>query len=360
MTDAPPFLIYGATGYTGRLMVEEAVRRGHRPIVAGRDRAKVEKIAAQHGLEARVFDLADPAAVRAGLGGIPLVLHCAGPFSATSKPMLDACLETRTHYLDITGEIDVFAACHARDAEAKRAGIVVLPGAGFDVVPTDCVAAMLKRALPDATELVLAFEAGGGPSAGTAKSSVEGLGKGGRARRGGRLVEVPLAWKDRTFVRDGKVRTAMTIPWGDVFTAYVSTGIPDIEVYMAVPPATIGRVRRLRLLRPLLGLGPVQRFMKARIEARVQGPSIAKRHATDAYVWGEARNAAGREAKVELLTPNGYDLTVHAALGIVEHLAGRRDVTGGYYTPSLLLGPDYVLTLPGVKLVRGPEASPTA
>jgi short subunit dehydrogenase-like uncharacterized protein len=288
---------------------------------------------------------------------VALVLHCAGPFSATSKPMLDACLETKTHYLDITGEIDVFAACHARDAEARRAGIVVLPGSGFDVVPTDCVAAMLKRALPDATELVLAFEAGGGPSAGTAKSGIEGLGKGGRARRGGKMVPVPLAWKDRTFTRDGKARTAMTIPWGDVFTAHISTGIPDIEVYMAVPPASIGRVRRLRLFRPLLGLGPVQRFMKARVEAKVKGPSIAKRTATDSYVWGEARNAAGREVKIELVTPNGYDLTVTASLGIAEHLLGRSDVPGGYYTPSLLLGADYVLTLPDTQLVRAPDGA---
>lgn len=357
MTDPKRWMIYGVTGYTGKLTVEEAVRRGHRPIVAGRNAEKVRKIAEQHGLEGRAFDLADPAAVRQALADVALVLHCAGPFSATSKPMLDACLETKTHYLDITGEIDVFAACHARDAEAKRAGIVVLPGSGFDVVPTDCVAAMLKRALPDATELVLAFEAGGGPSAGTAKSGIEGLGKGGRARRGGKMVTVPLAWKGRTFTRDGKARTAMTIPWGDVFTAHVSTGIPDIEVYMAVPPASIGRVRRMRLLRPLLGLGPVQRFMKARVEAKVKGPSIAKRTATDSYVWGEARNAAGREAKIDLVTPNGYDLTVNASLGIAEHLLGRGDVPGGYYTPSLLLGADYVLSLPGTKLVRGPEVA---
>lgn len=353
MTAARGFMIYGVTGYTGKLTVEEAVRRGHRPIVAGRSAEKVQKIAEKHGLEARVFDLADAATVRQALADVALVLHNAGPFSATSRPMLDACLETKTHYLDITGEIDVFAACHARDAEAKRAGIVVLPGSGFDVVPTDCVAAMLKRALPDATELVLAFEAGGGPSAGTAKSGIEGLGKGGRARRGGKMIPVPLAWKDRTFLRDGKARTAMTIPWGDVFTAHISTGIPDIEVYMAVPPASIGRVRRLRLLRPLLGLGLVQRFMKARVEASVRGPSIAKRNATDSYVWGEARNAAGREVKIDLITPNGYDLTVNASLGIAEHLLGRSDVPGGYYTPSMLLGADFVLSLPGTRLVEG-------
>ena len=353
MSKTQPWMIYGVTGYTGQLVVEEALRRGLAPVIAGRNADKLAKLAAKHGLEARVFDLNDPAAVAKGVAGMQLVLHCAGPFSATSKPMLDACLAARAHYLDITGEIDVFAACHARDAQARKAGIVVLPGAGFDVVPTDCVAAMLKRALPDASELVLAFEAGGGPSIGTAKSGVEGLGKGGRARRGGKLVSVPLAWKDRSFERDGKARSAMTIPWGDVFTAFISTGIPDIEVYMTVPPSTIGRARRLRLLRPLLGFGPVQRFMKARIEAKIQGPSIAKREATDAYVWGEVRNPAGREVRIELLTPNGYDLTAAASLGIAQYLLGRT-LDGGYYTPSMLLGPDYALTLPGVRLMRAP------
>lgn len=343
------WMIYGANGYTGRLMAKEAAARGLKPILAGRRREALEALGRELGLEVRAFEL-EPAALDLGLRGIGLVLHCAGPFSATCAPMLEACLRARAHYLDITGEIDVFAHCHQQDARARAAGIVVLPGAGFDVVPTDCLAAQLKRELPDATSLVLAFEAGGGPSPGTAKTSVEGLGKGGRARIGGKMTTVPLAWKSRTFDRDGEPRSAMTIPWGDVYTAYLSTGIPDIEVYMAVPPAVIGRVRRLRLIRPLLGLGPVQRFMKARIEKTVQGPSEAKRGNTDTLVWGEVRNAAGQEVKRQLRTPNGYDLTVTAALGIVSRLLAG-PVEPGFKTPSLLMGADYVLTLPGVRRV---------
>jgi short subunit dehydrogenase-like uncharacterized protein len=164
------------------------------------------------------------------------------------------------------------------------------------------------------------------------------------------MTTVPLAWKHRTFDRDGEPRTAMTIPWGDVYTAYVSTGIPDIEVYMAVPPAVIGRVRRLRLVRPLLGLGPVQRFMKARVEKSVRGPSESKRGKTDTLVWGEARTADGRELKRQLRTPNGYDLTVTAALGITQRLLDG-GAEPGFKTPSMLMGADYVLGLPGVTLV---------
>ena len=344
------WMVYGANGYTGRMIVAEAVRRGLRPVLAGRNAAELRELGAHYDLPVRAFPLTDPNPVRAAVEGMKLVLHCAGPFSATAAPMLEACLGAGAHYLDITGEIDVFAHCHAQDARARAAGIVVLPGAGFDVVPTDCLAAMLKRDLPTATSLVLAFEAGGGPSPGTAKTSVEGLGKGGRARIGGELRRVPLAWKTRTFERDGEPRFAMTIPWGDVFTAYVSTGIPDIEVYMGVPPATAARLRRLRLLGPLLGWSPVQRWLKGQVERKVHGPSDETRGRTGCTIWGEVRDPAGGEAKRRLHTPNGYDLTVTASLGIVDRLLRGERPAGGFCTPSRLMGADYVLGLPGVRL----------
>jgi short subunit dehydrogenase-like uncharacterized protein len=342
------WMIYGANGYTGKLVAQEAKRRGMSPVLAGRSES-VARLAQELDLQHRVFDLSDAAAVRLGLDGMQMVLHCAGPFSATCAPMLEACLAIGAHYLDITGEIDVFAHCHAQDARAKERGIVVLPGSGFDVVPTDCLAAMLKRDLPGATHLVLAFEAGGGPSPGTAKTSVEGLGNGGRARIDGEMVRVPLAWKSRSFERDGQLRSAMTIPWGDVYTAFVSTGIPNIEVYMAVAPKTIANVRRLRLLGPLLRTSFVQNRMKRRVDKNVRGPSDDKRESTVTHVWGEVRDASGQQIKRRLVTPNGYALTVTASLGIVERLL-RGDTTAGFSTPSQLMGAEFVLLLPGVRV----------
>jgi short subunit dehydrogenase-like uncharacterized protein len=274
------WMIYGANGYTGKLVVEEAVKRGLRPVLAGRNADALRELAAPHGLPVRAFGLDDAHVVGKNLHGMGLVLHCAGPFSATCAPMLEGCLAEGVHYLDITGEIDVFAHCHAQHARASEKGIVVIPGSGFDVVPTDCLAAMLKRDLPTATSLVLAFEAGGGPSPGTAKTSVEGLGKGGRARIDGVLTRVPLAWKTRTFERDGEARFAMTIPWGDVYTSFVSTGIPNVEVYMGVPPATAKRLRRMRMLGPLLDTGLVQGWLKRQVEKRVKGPSDSTRGKT--------------------------------------------------------------------------------
>jgi short subunit dehydrogenase-like uncharacterized protein len=347
----PTWLIYGANGYTGRLMAAEAVRQGLRPILAGRNARALRALGDEYALTVRSFDLDDPAAIAVGLRDVSLVLHCAGPFSATCAPILEGCLAAGAHYLDITGEVDVFAHCHAQHSRAKTQGIVVLPGAGFDVVPTDCVAGLLKQELPDATELVLGFEAAGGASPGTSKTGIEGLALGGRVRRHGRLLPVPLAYKTRTFDRDGKPRTAMTIPWGDLYTAFVSTGIPDIETYMVVSPKGIAAARRANWLRPLLGLGPVVRFLQRRIEVRVTGPSEEARARTRSRIWGEARNAKGEHRRVEIDTPNGYDLTVTGALGIVQHLLDT-PVPGGFYTPAMLMGADYVLTLPGVRQLR--------
>jgi short subunit dehydrogenase-like uncharacterized protein len=347
------FMIYGANGYTGRLIAREAVKRGLKPLLAGRNRDEIAELAQELGLPRRVFELSNPTEVARNLDGVNIVLHCAGPFSRTAAPMLNACLDLNVHYLDITGEIDVFEMCHHTHVRAKHQGVVVLPGSGFDVVPTDCVAAMLKQRLPDAMSLVLAFEAGGGPSPGTAKTSVEGLRKGGRARVDGELKNVPLAWKSRAFMREGKARTAMTIPWGDVFTAYISTGIPNIETYMVVPPKTIERMQWMRRMQFLLKLGFVQNFMKQRIERSTPGPSEQRRTDSGSYVWGEVRNAAGKQAKLEIAAPNGYDLTVTASLGIVEHLSRLTHApVGGYFTPSQLMGADYVLKLPGVRLIE--------
>ncbi|MEQ1803106.1 MAG: hypothetical protein ABL989_14355 [Gammaproteobacteria bacterium] len=348
------WLLYGANGYTGRLMAIEAARRGLAPVLAGRNAPALYALGRELGLPVRIFGLADPAAVAEGLWDVSLVLHCAGPFSATSAAMLEGCFAAGAYYVDITGEIDVFAHCHAQDARARDRGIVVLPGAGFDVVPTDCVAGLLKRALPDATSLVLGFEAGGGASPGTTKTGVEGLARGGRVRRGGALVPVPLAYKSRTFDHDGRSRTAMTIPWGDLYTAWVSTGIPDIETYLVASPRAIAAARRANWLRPLLGRPAVVRYLQRRVEARVQGPSGETRQRTRSRIWGEVRNARGEERRVEIDTPNGYDLTVTGALGIVQHLLGA-EVPGGYYTPAMLMGADYVLSLPDVRVVGAPS-----
>ena len=349
------WIIYGANGYTGRLIAAEAVKRGLKPVLAGRNRIEIEELASNLGLEARIFSLEDAAKVRSQLADKGLVLHCAGPFSSTSAPMLAACIATSTHYLDITGEISVFEHAWEQGDAARRADVVVCPGVGFDVVPTDCLAASLTNILPASERLTLAFEAGGGVSRGTALTSLEGLSLGGKVREDGKLKTVPLAFKTREIPFAHGPRQAVTIPWGDVFTAWVSTGVPNIEVYLSLPPTAIKRLRRLALLKPLLGLGWVQAWLRKRAEASISGPDEDARAASGVQVWAEALSLDKRRVTGILTGPNGYDITVMASLGVVEYLL-ETTVEGGFYTPSLLMGADYAARLEGVTMQLGVPA----
>lgn len=340
------WMIYGANGYTGELIAREAAKRGSKPVLAGRSAAKIEPLADELGLENRIFSLSDPQATGQGLSGIELLVHCAGPFSATAKPMLEACLANRTHYLDITGEIDVFDYAHSLHQRAVDAGIVVCPGAGFDVVPTDCLAAALSESLPDATHLSLGFDSQSGMSQGTAKTSIEGLAKGGRIRKDGKLLIVGLGHESRQIDFGDGEKCAMTIPWGDVATANYSTGIPNIKVFVPVSPRLLKRLRMINKVRFLLGLGIVQYFLKKKVEKGQRGPSGEQRDKLPTFVWGEVRNAAGDRRTGRIKTANGYALTVTAALALVDVVLDG-NFPGGYFTPSLLAGKTLVETLPG-------------
>ncbi|MFB9595872.1 saccharopine dehydrogenase family protein [Saccharothrix longispora] len=342
-------MVYGVSGFTGALVAELAVARGERPVLAGRSAEKVRPVAERLGLDHRVFPLGR---AEEGLEGIDVVAHCAGPFSATSGPMVDACLATGTHYLDITGEIDVFEAVARRHDDAVGAGVVLLPGVGFDVVPTDCAAAMLKQALPSATHLDLAFVVQGGASAGTARTAVEGAGSGGRARVDGVIGPVPLGRRRRTAHFRDRDREVGAIPWGDVSTAYHSTGIPNVTTFTTVP-ALFDTIQPLTA--PLMRTG-VARKLGTALAKRIGGPDAAKRARTRSEVFGEAWDDDGNRVRVALTGPNAYDLTADS---VVEAARRVSDVTPGAHTPSSAFGADYVRALDGV-VVDGPTGGTTA
>lgn len=347
MTAKSGLIVYGANGYTGKLIVDVALREGLRPVVAGRRREAVEPLAAAWGLNSLCFSLDDPASAAHLLKPYGAMILAAGPFSKTSAPALEACLQARTAYLDITGEVDVFEAVFARDADAKRAGVAVLPGTGFDVVPSDCLAKALSEALPGAETLTLAFR-GFKTSAGTMKTMLEGIPKGGLVREGGKLVTVPAAWKTLEIPLGDKTRLAMTIPWGDLSTAFRSTGIPNIEVYMAVPPSAVAGARRMRRFTKLLGLSFVQSFLKARVEKTVKGPTAEERGRERSYLWGRVTRG-GSVVTGKLETLEGYALTAETAVAIAKRvLAG--DVAPGVHTPSQAFGSRFIETIRESKL----------
>ncbi len=343
------FLIYGSYGYTGDLIAREAVARGLRPILAGRDPQRLARQAAELGLQHVAFSLDDRATMDLALTQVKLVLHCAGPFSRTAQPMVDGCLRNGVHYLDITGEIAVFEALARRSAEAQAAGVMLLPGAGFDVVPSDCLAAHLKRRLPTADRLALAIRnLGGGVSRGTATTTVESIGRATWVRRDGRLVEVAPGSLTRAINYGRGMEASVAVGWGDVSTAFHSTGIPNVEVYFGFPRSVRWGLRSTRLLGPLLASPPAQRTLKAAIQRQPPGPTDEQRARGRALMWGEARDPAGLRRVSRMSTPEGYTLTVLSALAIVEKaLAGQ--VKPGFQTPSLAYGPDLALELPGVQ-----------
>jgi short subunit dehydrogenase-like uncharacterized protein len=344
------FLLYGATGYTGGLIARAAVARGLRPILAARDAKKLAPLANELALETRSFPIDEPISISEQLANLRLVLHCAGPFSATGAPMLQACLKAKVDYLDISGEISMFEYAHARHLEAQAAGVVVCPGVGFDVVPTDCLAATLKAALPDATELALGFDSSSALSPGTAKTTIENLPLGGCVRRDGQLVEVPHLVRTRRIDFGVGEKLAGTIPWGDVATAYYSTGIPNIEVYLPVPQSAVRLAKLGGALRYATAPPPMQWLLKL-LAGRTKGPDAAARARHKTHVWGEAKNAAGVTKTARVTTASVYALTVSAALAVVERLLSERPA-GGYRTPSQLMGADFVERLPGSEPIR--------
>ncbi len=346
-TDAPAgaILLYGAYGYTGELIARLAVSRGESLILAGRDEGRVSALATSLGLPWRAFGLE---AAATHLDGVAVVLHAAGPFIRTSAPMLKACLSAGVHYLDITGEIAVFEACAHRDAAARSASIMVMPGVGFDVVPTDCLAAHVHNALPGATALSLAFMSLGEMSHGTSSTVVMNLGEGGAVRKDGKIIRVPLAHQTRAVDFGRGPRATVTVPWGDVSTAFYATGIGDIAVYYALPKGARIAARLSNYVGPLLRQPWLKRALQRRIDAATAGPDASARARSASLLWAEARAPDGRVATARMVTPDGYDFTADAALRIALR-ARDGDVRVGFSTPSMAYGADFVLSCDGVE-----------
>ncbi len=340
-------LIYGANGYTGRLAVAVAREVGLKPVLAGRNAALVKTLADVHGFEWRAFPLTDPVHIRQQLADIAVVLHMAGPFSATAMPMVEACLTTGTHYLDITGEIAVFEAIAARGAEAQRAGVMLLPGAGFDVVPSDCLLAHVHRRLPTARTLLLAISGLTTPSRGTAKTAVETLGEGTFMRRDGRIEALERA-PERAFRFEAGPVDCVGVSWGDVSTAYHSTGVPNVQVYFAATREVTRMANLNPVVRWAMRFPFVQRWLKRRIDAGVEGPSKEQRQTGRMHLTALALDKGGEEAESHLETPEAYALTARLAIDIASRVADGA-ARPGFQTPSQFLGSDYILQAQGVR-----------
>jgi short subunit dehydrogenase-like uncharacterized protein len=341
------FLLYGANGYTGGLIAKYAAQYGLHPVLAGRRENAIKLLAGQLNLPYKIFDLTNTAQLLAALQDVKVVIHAAGPFANTARQMIDACLQTGTHYLDINGDIQVFEQIKSLDAIAKEKNIMLLPGVGFDVVPTDCMALQLKNKLPDATHLKLAFASiGGGVSHGTAMTIVSKLGEGGAARENGRIVKKPLGEKGM-WVNFGSAKLfVMSIPWGDVSTAHFTTGIPNIESYTAIKPAAYKLLKLQKLFNWALRTEMVKNIIRKKIKSRPAGPDDSMRSKAKSLVWGEAVNANGKIVTGHFTCADGYTLTALGSLIIAKKVL-EGNFKPGYQTPASCYGGQLIDEIPG-------------
>lgn len=337
------FLIYGSYGYTGQLIVELATKERMRPILAGRDERKLRVQAEKYNLEYRIFSLDETDKLDSALLEVDAVLHCAGPFVLTFRQMAEACIRTKRHYVDISGEIEGFEALAKMSNDAKQANIMLLPGGGFDVVPSDCLAAYLHSKLPTATHFRLFLRGiGGGVSRGTARSGVENMHRQGRIRRDGKIVQVPPAWQvlEQDFGR-GPVKV-VSIGWGDVSTVYHSTGVPNIETYFAVHSSAILLLRFTRMLGSLLYTRTVRNLLKWIIGwANPHGPSLKQNENGFSLLVGEMRDG-DKIVRARLRVPEGYRITALTTVEIMKRILNAEYKTG-FQTPALAYGVDFIM-----------------
>ncbi len=343
---SPPWMIYGANGYTGVLVAEEAVRRGHRPLLAGRSAGRLAPLAERLGLDYVAFSLDDEAVIARRLADVALVFHAAGPFTLTSAPMVRACLLCGVHYVDITGEINVFEHTFAHDEAARKRGILLISGLGFDVIASDCLAAHVAARAPDAVDLRIGISAIGRASVGTTRSLLEILARGGWVRRNGVLRPVLIGWDVRKVRFPHGERTALAIPWGDLSTAYRTTGIPNITTYFAYPPELIRLARVMALPgQAALSIRPVRRLFQRLVGWTVRNPEAAFRQRARSYLWARAADPEGRAAEAWLETVEAYTFTALAGVRAVERLLSASPV--GALSPAQALGADFVLDIEG-------------
>lgn len=342
------FVLYGANGYTGELIARLSNAYGLRPLLAGRNKEAILALAEELNLQYVITDLNNPTALDNLLKGQQLVIHAAGPFSRTATQMVEACIRNQVHYTDINGDISCFELVKLFDKQAKASNCMLMPGVGFDVVPTDSVAKKISETQPNTTALKLAFASiGGSISHGTATTMAEKLGEGGAKRKNGKIVRTPLG-ENGMYVDFGKKQLfVMSIPWGDISTAYHTTGIPNIETFYAVKPTVFKWMKFQKYFNWLLRLDLVRNLVKKKIDQRPAGPNEQMRQKGISLVWGKGTNDQGESITIRLKGPEGYTFTAHASLIIAKEIL-QGNWKPGYQTPAGQFGSEMVLKVPGV------------
>ncbi len=343
-----PLLIYGASGYTGRLLATRAHALGVPTILAGRNKSRLVGLARTDSLPPRAFDLEDPRRIDAAMRDVGAVINSAGPFGATARPIAEACLRTGAHYLDVGGELPIFQFLQSLDARAREAGVMIMPGVGFVVAATDCLAAHVAAAVPDANYLRIGVSRATLVSRGSYASMLGLFRETVTIRRGGRLCEVPVGRLERVFDYGDGGSLSAAVVWPDVFTAWHTTKIPNIEAYVEAGPLPRWTYSLASRIAEPLRYKPIQDLVALQTRIWPEGPSERQRDNARRTIVAEAEDSYRRGKRARLHTPDGYSFTPLSALAIAQRaLAG--DSPAGFQTPAGAYGPDFILDLPGVR-----------
>lgn len=322
-------LIYGATGYTGQMIAAQAKTADLNFVIAGRNRPKLKALAETLEVSFQVFDVKDTSNLIHELEGIDVVLNCAGPFAQTAELLMEACIATGVHYLDITAEINVFRTAESLHDKAVATGSMLLPGVGWDVVPTDCLAVSLAGRVSAPVRLRIALQVAGSMSRGSAISAGEIIRAGLLAREEGMLVAKTSDTPADFDFGEGTV-ACVPLSFGDLVTAWHSTGIPAIEMYVNITGDA---------------------FPGGDLSALPDGPSLPEREASKARAIVEVTSSAGEIHRAVIETVNGYSYTPLAAVEAARQvLSGTRQP--GFQTPAKVLGADFAMSIPGTRIYR--------
>ena len=347
-------LLYGATGYTGRLVARRLADARVDVVLAGRDPERVRDVAEPLGLAWTAFGLSDAEAAARALAGVDVVLHAAGPFEKTAAPMVAACLKAHTHYLDLGGEWPVFVDLIACDQAAREAQVMIMPGVGLTIVATDCLMALAKAAQPDAVKLRLGVSRPQVVTRGTVASAANLLSPDVVIRRGGRLVSVPAGSLAHAFDFGDGLREATAFSWADVATGQITTGVGDIEVYSELNWPQRLSYRASGMAMALTGARPWRAVSGALAAAWPEGPAEDSRRQAEFVMVCEAVDPWRRVSRVRMRTKDGYTVSELTAAAAVERvLAG--DASPGFQTPARVFGADFILGLGCASLDPAPE-----
>jgi short subunit dehydrogenase-like uncharacterized protein len=320
-------MIYGATGYTGRMAAEHANAAGTPVVLAGRSEATLAKLASELGVEYRVFGLDDAAAIDTGLAGISVLLNCAGPFMRTADALIKAAIRNGVHYLDTAAELDSYRLAELLDGEAMAAGVMLMPGGGGSVAMLGSLAGHGTERVANPRKIRIVLHVAGGLSRGSAISATENLTVETFKRMNGVLTPAEADIQPFDFGRRLVDCFRVTLP--DLITIWRATGVPDIETFVHVT-----------------GDG----FPQGDLSLLPDGPSEEERLVNRYQALVEVTDDQGQVVRSLLDTVNGYTFTAMAAAE-----AGRRILAGearpGFQTPARLFGNGFAQTIADTTII---------